>query len=66
MRHIETMEERMARPPECPECEPPPEPAKTFPETPAPPPDRQPLRTAPETPVLPDSHPEESPREYPE
>ena len=34
--------------------------------TPPPTPDRQPLRTSPEAPVLPDSHPETTPREYPE
>lgn len=55
-----------ARPPECPDVEPPARPDKTYPETPAPVPDRQPLRTTPEAPVLPDSHPEATPGEYPE
>ena len=55
-----------ARPPECPDCDPPAQPDKVYPEMPAPNPDRQPLRTSPEAPVLPDSHPEATPREYPE
>jgi hypothetical protein len=55
-----------ARPPECPDCEPPAQPSKTYPETPAPPPDNQPLRTPSETPALPDSHPESIPVEYPD
>lgn len=55
-----------ARPPECPDCDPPAAPDKRFPETPARDPDHQPLRTAPEAPVLPDSHPETTPGEYPE
>jgi len=55
-----------ARPPECPDCEPPAQPGKAYPETPAPNPDRQPLRTSPEAPVLPDCHPETTPGEYPE
>lgn len=55
-----------ARPPECPECDPPAQPDKAYPETPAPNPDRQPLRTPPEAPMLPDSHPEATPGEYPE
>ena len=55
-----------ARPPECPDCDPPAQPDKAYPETPAPNPDHQPLRTSPEAPVLPDSHPEATPREYPD
>lgn len=57
---------RAGRPSECPDCDPPAQPAKTYPETPAPPPDNQPLRTSPETPVIPDSHPEAIPVEYPD
>ena len=57
---------RPARLPECPDCEPPAQPGKTYPEAPAPSPDNQPLRTSPETPNLPDSHPESTPDEYPD
>lgn len=57
---------RAGRPSECPDCDPPAQPAKTYPETPAPAPDNQPLRTPSETPVVPDSHPQAIPLEYPE
>ena len=57
---------RAGRPSECPDCDPPARPAKTYPETPAPAPDNQPLRTPSETPVGPESHPGASPVEYPD
>ncbi len=66
MDHFEKDDANAGRPPECPDCEPPAQPDKSYPETPAPSPDRQPLRTSPEAPVLPDSHPEATPGEYPE